>query len=206
MGARHTDRLWMVAGLAVVVLLAIGSWFLLIGPKYAEADDVRQQTADTQVQLITLRNRITDLKQQQAKLPKLKATLADRQKALPGDSGVPAFLRQLQASGDEANVDVTGVTVSAPVQQANLPMVWALPIALTAQGKPTDLQTFLTGLQSGQSRAVLIETAGLGPQGATSSADGTGDTATAGKVSINLSLKAFVATPAGAGAPTITTR
>jgi Tfp pilus assembly protein PilO len=199
MNARHADRLWIIGGLAVVLLLAIGSWFLLISPKFAEADEVRGQTGDTQTQLVLLRKRIAELKNEQAQLPQLTAALADSRRALPADSGVPAFLRQLQASGDRANVKVTGVTVSDPAQQDKLPAVWALPITLTAQGSADNLGRFLTELQNGQSRAVLIETANLSPQTTTTSADASG-----GTVTVSLSLKAFVAPPAGVGAPAVT--
>jgi Tfp pilus assembly protein PilO len=197
-------RLWKIGGLVVVVVLAVGSWFLLISPKFAEADDVKAQTADTETQLITLRKRIGELKKEQANLTALQAELRKKQKALPSDSGVPAFLRQLQASGGALNVNVTGVSVSAPVQQANLPAVWALPITMTADGSADDIGKFLQGLQSSaQSRAVLIETASLSPQASTAAAVGA---ASAGATSVNLTLKAFVAPPAGTGTPTVTTR
>jgi Tfp pilus assembly protein PilO len=204
MGTRYADRLWKIGGLVVVVVLLVGSWFLLISPKFAEADEVRAQTADTQTQLITLRKRISELKQQQANLTVMQAELRKKQKALPSDSGVPAFLRQLQASGEALNVNVTGVAVSAPVQQTNLPTVWALPITLTADGSADDLSKFLQGLQSSaQSRAVLIESASLTPQATGTAVEGAPN---AGTTSVNLTLKAFVAPPAGAGTPTITTK
>ena len=200
------DRIWMIGGLAAVVLLAVGSWFLLIGPKLAEVDSVRQQTGDTETQVVTLRNRIAKLKKDEAQLPALKAALAESQQALPSDSGVSAFLRQLQSSGDQANVKVTGVSVSPPAQDQKLSAVWALPITLNAQGSAADLGTFLTELQQGQSRAVLIQSAGLSPQGAASSADGADGATAAGTMTLNVSLRAFVAPPAGAGAPTVTTK
>jgi hypothetical protein len=44
MGARHADRLWMIAGAAVIVLLAVVSWFLLINPEKSETTDLKAQT------------------------------------------------------------------------------------------------------------------------------------------------------------------
>ena len=193
MGARHADRIWMIGGVVVVALMLVAAWFLLISPKYAEADDVQVQSGDAQTQLVTLRKRITELKKEQAALPALKASLAKKQLALPSDSGVPAFLDQLQAAGTATGVEVTGVAVSSPVQMINLPAVWALPITLTATGSAANLQQFLTTLQTGQSRAVLIEKANLG-----------GDTADskAGSMSLSVSLNAYVAPPAGTKATT----
>jgi type IV pilus assembly protein PilO len=134
----------------------------------------------------------------------MQAELRKKQKALPSDSGVPAFLRQIQASGEALSVNVSGVSVSAPVQQTNLPAVWALPITMTADGSAANLGKFLQGLQSSaQSRAVLIETASLSPQAGDPAADGTASVAT---TSVNLTLRAFVAPPAGTGTPTVTTK
>ena len=200
MGARHADRLWMVAGAAVVLLLAVVSWFLLINPQKTEAADFRDQTETARAQAVDMRKRIVTLKKQKANLAKLKATLAGYQDALPADSGVPAFLRQLQAAGTDLNVDVSGVTVSTPAEVENLPGVWALPIQLTAEGSAENLSTFMQELQgTGQKRAVLIESANL-----TSAQVDESSTDKADKMSVSLAVKAFVAPPVGSGAPTVT--
>lgn len=239
MRARHADRIWKIAGATVIVLLAVAGWFLLIGPKYAERDAVKNQTDATQTQLMTLRNRINQLKKQQSQLTALQAALAQKQTALPSDSGLPDFLNQLQRSGTATDVNVTGITVGAPVQQANLTAVWALPITLTADGSTANLERFLTSLQTGHARAVLIESASLTPKPATAAAAASpsnppptsvsanpsaspsaspspspsaspspspSDITSASAVSISLTLKAFVAPPAGAGAPNVTTK
>lgn len=201
MGARHADRLWMIAGAAVIAVLALVSWFLLISPEKTDTADLRAQTETAQAQAVDIRKRIATLKKQSANLGRLKATLAGYQDALPADSGVPAFLRQLQAAGTDLDVDVSGITVSSPSQLPNLPGVWALPIQLTAQGSAENLGTFLDELQGAdQKRAVLIESANLtSAQNDETAADGTGD------LSVSLAVKAFVAPPVGSGAPTVTT-
>jgi Tfp pilus assembly protein PilO len=192
MGARYADRLWMFAGAAVIVVLTVIGYFFVIGPKYAEADDVRAQAETTETQMVVLRKRIAELEKQKTNLAKYRSALKTNQQALPSDPGLPDFLRQLQSSGDDVGVDVSGVTVSAAEQVDGSSTVWALPITLTASGDADKLGDFLDELQSTQPRAVLVESANL-----TSS----GDAGT----SISLSLKAFVAPPAGAGAPAITT-
>jgi Tfp pilus assembly protein PilO len=198
MGTRHADRIWLLAGAVAVAVLVIASWFLLISPKNAEIDEVNNQSADTQTQLIALRKRINELEQEKAKLPATVAALNKKKLAMPSDSGVPAFLRQLQASGTATNVDVTGLAVNTPVQMTTLPSVWALPITLTAAGTVADLESFLTTLQTGQSRAVLIQKANFTPDSGSSSS-------TSG-MSLSLSLTAYVAPAAGSGTPAVTTK
>ena len=195
MGARHADRLWIAGGAAVIVALGLMSWFFLISPKYAEAAELHQTTEDTQVQIAVLNKRIADLENEKSKLPQYRAALKASQNALPSGSGVPDLLRQLQKSGDSLNVNVGGVNVNAPAAVEGMSDIYSLQIALTLDGTATNLGKFLTQLQQTQPRAVLIDSATV---------TGTGDGVTA-KTTISLSLHAFVAVPAGQGAPSITT-
>lgn len=197
MRARHADRIWMIAGAVVILLLGLVSWFLLIRPQEIETDDLTLQTDTARSQANDIRKRIASLKKEQASLPKLRTTLKGYQDALPVDSGVPAFLRQLQAAGTDLDVDVSGITVSSPAEVAQVPGVWALPIQLTVDGTAADLGAFLDQLQgSDQKRAVLIESANLTL---------TDDSDQDGEMSVSLAVKAFVAPPLGSGAPTVTT-
>jgi Tfp pilus assembly protein PilO len=203
MGARNAARIWMFGGIAVTVLLAVASWFLLISPKYSEASDVRGQVEETQAQLITLRKKIAGLNAQKAQLPKFRAALKVNQQALPSDSGVPDFLRQLQSSGEKAGVSVSGVSVASPAQVPGVSGVWQLPITLIADADPVKLGVFLNDLQAVQPRAVLVQSANL-TQGGTNGADSTSGGTT--KTSLNLTLMAYVAPPAGSGVPIVTTK
>jgi Tfp pilus assembly protein PilO len=205
MGTRQSDRLWIGGGAVVIVLLVLAGYFLLIKPKYDEADAVRGQTETSDVRLITLRRRLAELKEQRSKLAEFKSTLKTNQAALPADSGVPDFLRQLQASSDQVGVSVNGMSVNVPepVPAAGSPTVYALPITVAVEGPADHLEEFVSQLQDVQPRAVLIESANLSPKGGDDSADST--SAGAASLSLSLSLKAFVAPPAGAGTPRITT-
>jgi len=200
MGARHADRLWIFGGVAIVLVLTVISWLFVISPKYAEADTVRTAVADTELKIVSLRKRIAELEKDRAKLPQFKRELARNRNALPADSGVPDFLRQLQSSGDALNVTVGGVNLSAPALVDGFTTVYSLPMTLTAEGSAENLASFLRQLQETQPRAVLIDSVNV-----TSEKAGDAGGSDAGEVSVSLALKAFVAVPAGAGAPTITT-
>jgi len=194
MGSRYADRLWMTAGAVVVVLLAVVTWFLLVDPKSVEVDELAEQTADATIQATNLRKDIVKLQNDDKNIVKLTATRDALQDALPSDSGVPAFLRQLQASGTDVGVNVSGITVGTPVRAPAANGVWSLQIQLTAEGTATRLGEFLNQLQgSDQKRAVLIETANLE---AGEKAD---------DLSLSITVKAFVAPPVGTGVPIITT-
>lgn len=201
MGTRHADRLWIFGGVAVVLVLAVISWLFVISPKYADADTVRAEAADTEIKIASLRKRIAELEKDSKKLPQFRRELARNRNALPADSGVPDFLRQLQSSGDALDVTVSGVNVSAPALVNGFTTVYSLPMTLNAEGSADNLGSFLRQLQDTQPRAVLIDSANMTSQAASGAADGSGT----GDVTVSLSLKAFVAVPAGAGAPTVPT-
>jgi Tfp pilus assembly protein PilO len=198
MRIRQSDRLWLIAGVTVVALLVAFTWLRLVIPQRTEAAELREQTATTEAQASQLRKRTAQLAIAQNKIGELTRTRNARAAALPAGSGVPAFLRQLQAAGTAVDVDVSGVTVGLPSEEEKVPGVWSLLIQLTADGTAAGLGAFLDDLQdSGQKRAVLIQNAGLSTEG--------GEGKGAGRVlSLSLTVKAFVAPPAGAGAPTVT--
>jgi Tfp pilus assembly protein PilO len=193
MGARLNDRLWIIGGAAAIALVVVATWFLAISPQRTETADLETRTADAHLQADDLRNRITKLSADKANLPALTKALQAKQAALPSDSGVPAFLRQLQATGSKVGVDISGITVGDPAPETTAAGVWAIPIQLKAEGSEAQLGDYLKQLQGAdQKRAVLIQVASL--------------TKTTGESpSLNLTVKAFVAPPVGAGAPTITT-
>jgi type IV pilus assembly protein PilO len=194
MRSRHADRLWMIAGAAVALLLGVVTWLLLVAPQHADAAELNEQIDAATAQAAKLRKRNAELAAVHAKINKLTKMRNDRAAALPPGSGIPAFLRQMQASGTDVDVDVSGISVGQPTELKGVPGVWAVPIQLTAEGTVAELGSFLDQLQSsGQKRAVLIENASL---------DGGGDDE---ESNLNLMVKAFVAPPAGAGAPTVTT-
>jgi Tfp pilus assembly protein PilO len=203
MGARSSGRLWVLGGAALIVLLAVASYFLLIGPKYAEADDVDQQTGATQDQIVVLRKRNAELNKQEKQLPTFLAQLAKSQKALPATAGMSDFLNQLQAAGDNVGISVSGLSVAAPIASTSATGVWELPVTLTAVGDADKLSAFLTQLQNVQPRAVLIKSVDF--KAADATADTSGD-AGASQPTMNLSLSAFVAPPAGSGTPIVTTK
>ena len=199
MGARHADRLWIVAGMAVIALLGVATWFLAISPQRTEAAGLADQTATSHAQADELRARIVKLTADKAGLGELIKTLNAGKVALPADSGVPNFLRQLQATEPAVKVDIENVTIGEPTPEETVPGVWSVTMQLNAQGTVAKLGDFLKRLQSAtQSRAVLIEAANLTSGGAAT-------TGTAGDWTLSFTMKAFVAPPVGAGKPAITT-
>ncbi|GAB1645235.1 hypothetical protein [Krasilnikovia sp. MM14-A1259] len=196
MNSRHVDRIWLLGGVVLIVLLTVASWFLLIHPTYAQADERHGEAGDTQTQLTQLRKKNSELAAEDAKLPQYQAKLDSYQEALTSGSGMPDFLRELQKIGDSMGVPVSGLTIADATPVAGATNVESLAITLTAGGSPEDLSAFLTRLQNVQPRALLIDSSNL------SSNDKPNE------MTLNLTLKAFVSGPANevTPAPSATTK
>jgi Tfp pilus assembly protein PilO len=190
MNAHRADRMWLLGGVVVVILLTVAGWFLLIHPKYDEASTTRDETGDLTLQLADLNRQVAKLKLQATQIKSLQAKLAKYEAALPSTTKQNTFLRQLQASGVADDVDVSGLSAGVPTQSSVDPSVWDLPITLTAQGSAANLSKFLDRLQNVQARAVLVTSVGL-------------TRATGGDYSATLALTAFVA-PSSSAALTTT--
>jgi Tfp pilus assembly protein PilO len=181
MGIRRIDQVWLVGGFLAIALVVTGSWFLLISPKFAEADEVQASADGSGLQLIKLNKEVAALNEQEKQKPTLLRQLHAKQIALPNTYNMPAFVRQLQDIGNEVDVDVSGLTFGTPARAMTVPDAVDLPITLVAKGSPANLSEFLTRLQTGQPRAVLVHAVGL-----TIAKPGSAD-----PTSANISLSAF---------------
>jgi type IV pilus assembly protein PilO len=176
------EKLWLLgAGLLALLMVVIG-YFLFIGPQRSDTDQIDSQVASAQTQNAVLQSRIAALQRQAKDLPKYEAQLAQAHLALPSTSGLPDFLRTLQAIGSQTLAKVTTLTVAGPADVTSLAAagpaptatasaapggastgpsvagvhVYALPISASVSGTVAQLGAFLTQLQSVQPRAVLI--------------------------------------------------
>jgi Tfp pilus assembly protein PilO len=185
------DRLWLIGGaVGAVALLAVG-WFLFVSPRNVQTRSLHDQTATAELQASTLRHRLADLVKQNGELPRYRAERQRDRQALPTDSGLADFLRQLEVAGDSRGVAVSGVLVGSPTPVV-VPggQAYALPITVTATGGFGKLNDFLDQLQLRQPRAVLVNTANAVATEQKGSLAGT--------VTVTLNLQVFVA-PASAG-------
>ncbi|GII04163.1 hypothetical protein Pta02_61710 [Planobispora takensis] len=181
------DRIWALGGVLVAAILLVVSWFFLISPQLAETDRLQEETETAHVRAATLQTRLSQLRQENADLPRYRAELDEARQALPTAAESEQFLRQLQTAGETAGVGVGTITVGAPavVEAAGVKM-HSLPIALTATGGTPALDEFLDQLQQVQPRAALIRDVNVQESGEGADAE----------TSLTVNLKIFVAPPA----------
>jgi Tfp pilus assembly protein PilO len=113
------DRLWVIAAIAGMVVVALGGWFLGISPVISQAS-----AADAQDSTISATNaanltRLTTLKQEFANIGMLQKQLDPLRASIPEQADASVFLQELNTLSAAHNVVLTSVTIaSATVYQA----------------------------------------------------------------------------------------
>jgi Tfp pilus assembly protein PilO len=156
------DRLWMLGGLFAIVAIIAASYLLAIRPVYAKTAEYQAQVADAEVTLVSLKHDLADRQTQYKDRAKYIAALNAARGHLPDSYDVPAFVRDIQASGNAVEVTVSGIAVSQPAKVSGQESVVGVTMTLTAGGTADHISKFLDRLQNVQSRAVLITSINLG--------------------------------------------
>lgn len=99
--------------LGVVAVLAAG-WFLLVSPKRADADALRQQAATQVAATSILETQLAVLKSQAKDLPQQQAKLAAVAAKIPDNPAQPALIRALSSAAAAAGVELISLVPSAP--------------------------------------------------------------------------------------------
>ena len=112
-----------VTGL-LVLLMAVGAWFLLISPKHDEAAATQQQVAEQRSANQVLTTELEVLEKKAEELPEKRAALDEVTAKIPTGPDLPTLVRALTAAAKESGVDLVSVAPgapAAPVAQAPAP-------------------------------------------------------------------------------------
>jgi hypothetical protein len=191
--ARAQDRrIWIGGGAGVAALIAMAGWFGLIHPAMSATSSLRDQTGAAQFQNTMLLSRLHQLQQQSEHLGDMTASLRRSLEALPYDSGLPRFTRQVTAQAARAGVQLTAVNVGsiteASASDAAVPddatttttdgsavpassgttddaagKRFAIPVTLTSTGSTTHQFAFLRAIQDAGPRRVLVTSTQFAP-------------------------------------------
>jgi Tfp pilus assembly protein PilO len=128
----QAERLWLIGGGLVGLLVALIAYFLFISPQRSKTADINSQVSLARQQNATLQARVAALAEQNKNLAAYERQLASAKLALPSDAGVSDFLRSLQSLGNQTNTNVTQLTVGQPVDVTSV--IAATPTQPAAAG------------------------------------------------------------------------
>ena len=108
------QRIWIAGGVFAALLMVLIGYFMFISPQRSQTRDVHSQESVAQQQNQVLRSRINQLAVQSKDIAKYVAAYKQAELAFPDQSGLPDFLRSLQAIGNATLANVNSLTVAAP--------------------------------------------------------------------------------------------
>lgn len=127
MASLQDKRIWLGGGAVAAVLIAAASWFFVINPELSSADSLRSQADSATQQNQVTQAKVTSLEAKTKDLSKLTAGLQTALNALPIDSGLPTFTRQLSAQAAGVHVDLTSIAIGSVAAVSATPATATTP-------------------------------------------------------------------------------
>lgn len=161
----NKNAAWIAGAGVLAVLIVVASYFLLIGPKRAEAADLATQTESVKQSNAAIEQRTAQLKSQFATLDEQKLQLAEIRSTLPENADVPALLRSLEGYASSAGIELISVTpgtpenfaASADADPTAATGIIDIPLAVSTSGSFVQTELFVKNLQADLGRFLLVE-------------------------------------------------
>lgn len=123
----NTARTWLIITGVLILVIAVGGWFLLVSPDKAATAGLRRQTAATESAATALRGRIADLQRQKDGLAEQERLLHVFGEKMPATLDLPSLIRGISGAATEASVDLMSLTPGAAVSPTAAPSAAAAP-------------------------------------------------------------------------------
>jgi Tfp pilus assembly protein PilO len=161
------DRLWLLGGLIVALLLVLVTWQFLIKGQNDTTSSVKDDIASMSLQELDATHTLNQLRADSANLPKYKAALAADQAALPSSPALPAFILELHTASAQTGVGIVQLQIGQPSAlvgaKVTTSSIYVISINLVASGSIDNVTAFLKQLQTAQPRAVLLQSVSESP-------------------------------------------
>ena len=137
------NRLILILGILFIVLLGVGYYFLLLGPKLAELEAADQERSDKEAQLADLQQQVNELEEVRANAPEVERQLLELSKRIPAQPEIPTLVVQIREIALASGVTQLLVQPGAPETPAEGGDFSRIPITMTFEGTYEELQNFL---------------------------------------------------------------
>ena len=137
------ERNILLIGLLVLVLLAVGYYFLFLGPLLNNLNERTQERADKQAQLANVQQQVAELEGVRQNAPEIERQLLELSKRIPTQPEIPTFVVQIEEIADAAGVTQLSIepgSVESPEGGGDYSVV---PITMTFTGTYEQMQDFL---------------------------------------------------------------
>jgi hypothetical protein len=218
-----TGRSWITGTVAVGAAVLAGSWLLVIDPVRSETATVRASIEQQAAQNTARELALIRLAEQYEHLDAQRAELAGLQAAIPAEAELPGLTRQLQEAAARSGVTIVQLTSATPAAvngataadappagdggaeaaggAGSVPVLSRMQLGFTVLGDYDAVQRFVSEVQTGTERLLLVSAVTATSQAATDASGGRPATA-AGDVEASFTAYAFtLADPAATAIP-----
>jgi hypothetical protein len=155
MARTQREKLWLTGGVLVAVLMVLVGYFGFISSQKSQTSAVQEQINVATLRNGELRARLANLSEQNRNLAKYQTDIQQAKLALPDTSGLPDFLRTLQAIGAASQTNVASLSVGTPsdLTAAALPQTGTRG-ATTGAATPSKTTSSSSGSAAGAGKKV----------------------------------------------------
>jgi type IV pilus assembly protein PilO len=137
------ERNILLIGFLLIVLLAVGYYFLFLGPLLNNLDERAQERADKQAQLANLQQQVAELEAVRQNAPEIERQLLELSKRIPTQPEIPTLVVQIEEIADAAGVTQLSIVpgdVEPPPGGGDFSV---LPVTMSFTGTYEQMQDFL---------------------------------------------------------------
>ncbi|MCA1688534.1 MAG: type 4a pilus biogenesis protein PilO [Actinobacteria bacterium] len=137
------DRNVLLIGLLVLVLLAVGYFFLFLRPLLNNLDERAQERSDKEAQLANLQQQVAELEAVRQNAPEIERQLLELSKRIPTQPEIPTLVVQIEEIADAAGVTQLSIEpgdVEPPPGGGDFSVI---PVTMSFEGTYEQMQDFL---------------------------------------------------------------
>jgi len=135
----------LILGILVLVILAVGYYFLFLSPKLEQLDQADQERADKQGQLAQLQQEVQDLEQIRNNAPEVERQILELSKRIPAEPEIASLTVQIEEISIASDVTQLLLQPGAPTgpPEGTAGDFSRVPITMSFEGTYDELQDFL---------------------------------------------------------------
>jgi type IV pilus assembly protein PilO len=137
------DRNILLIGLMVILLLAVGYYFLFLGPLLNDLDARAQERSDKEAQLANVQQQVAELEAVRQNAPEIERQLLELSKRIPTQPEMPTLVVQIEEIAGAAGVTQLSIepgSVEPPPGGGEFSVV---PVTMSFTGTYEQMQDFL---------------------------------------------------------------
>jgi type IV pilus assembly protein PilO len=137
------ERNILLIGFLVIVLLAVGYFFLFLRPLLNNLDERAQERADKQAQLANLQQQVVELEAVRQNAPEIERQLLELSKRIPTQPEIPTLVVQIEEIADASGVTQLRIDPGTPGPPPGGGDFSVVPITMSFNGTYDQMQDFL---------------------------------------------------------------